>query len=163
MVFLIGLIATAIITRRVSISDNLVRALIYVSCAGGIGGIIYSMKCFRQYMGEGTFDLNETWWYILGPFISIILGAVSYLLILGGLLSIGNAGKVNYNEGIMLYSAVAFLAGFSSQRFTNKLSEIARVLFTERKDKIIEEENKAKNTQNNKKDKKARKKKTKKK
>jgi len=41
--------------------------------------------------------------------------------------------SINYERGIMFYSGIAFLAGFSFTQFANKLEELAKTLFAKSK------------------------------
>ena len=115
--------------------DELISSLIIISLSGGIGGIIYSIRGFYQSLGEGVFDFKWTWWYIFRPVISSVIGVFVYFLIVGGLLSMGDVSEVNYSKGLMFYSAIAFLAGFSFTQFANKLEELASTIFAKKGDK----------------------------
>jgi len=138
--FLFILIGITIITYysipiMPSFSDNkdpLIRSLIYISCAGGIGGIVYCIRGFYQHLFEKDFDNNSTWWYIFRPFLSVVMGVFVYFLIVGGLLSIGQIATADYSKSIMFYCAISFLAGFSFTQVSNKLEELASTLFAKK-------------------------------
>ncbi len=116
--------------------NRLIFSLIIIACSGGIGGTIYSIRGFYQNLGDGIFDFNKwIWWYIFRPVMSAIIGVFVYFLIVGGLLSIGNVSEINYSKGLMFYSAVSFLAGFSFTQFVNKLEDIASTLFAKKEDR----------------------------
>ena len=116
------------------IENSILRTLFYVGASGGIGGVVYSIRGFYQNLGRESFKANWIWWYIFRPLISIVIGIFLYFLVVGGLLSISNTPDVNYSKGVMLYCALAFLAGFSFTRFANKLNSLSDVLFS-KKDK----------------------------
>ena len=63
--------------------------------------------------------------------ISVIMGIFTYFFILGGLLVV-SAGSPGESANLMLYGSIAFLAGFSFSRFTDKLEEIATALFSKK-------------------------------
>jgi hypothetical protein len=114
-------------------SNKLIFSLIIIACSGGIGGTIYSIRGFYQNLGEGSFNFNNwVWWYIFRPVMSSVIGIFVYFLIIGGLLSIGDISEANYSRGLMFYSAIAFLAGFSFTQFANKLDEIASTIFAKK-------------------------------
>lgn len=64
----------------------MLRALLYIGSAGGIGGLFYSITGFHVHTAKGNFNEKFIWWYVLRPFLSIILGLIVYFLLLGGLL-----------------------------------------------------------------------------
>ncbi len=113
----------------------LIKTLIYVSCAGGLGGTIYCIKGYYWYKRAKNFSLAWAWWYIFRPFISAVIGAVFYLLIIGGLLSISSSTDVNYSKSRIFYCAVTFLAGFSFGKATAKLADLSSTLFASKEDK----------------------------
>lgn len=116
--------------------NKLIFSLILIACSGGIGGTLYSIRGFYQSLGQGIFDIEKwMWWYIFRPIMSAVIGIFVYFLIVGGLLSIGNVSDVNYSKGLMFYSAIAFLAGFSFTQFANKLEELASTIFAKNKER----------------------------
>ena len=133
---LLFFILIGILTYTYKFSNKLIFSLIIIACSGGIGGTIYSIRGFYKNLGEGTFSFdNWVWWYIFRPIVSAVIGIFVYFLIIGGLLIIGNLTEVNYSKGLIFYSALAFLAGFSFTQFANKLEEIASTIFTKKEDK----------------------------
>ena len=129
LTFLAILIAIPTYTYFSTVTDPLIRSLIYIGSSGGIGGTIYCIRGFYQNVGGNKFDLIWTWWYLFRPFISIVLGVFVYFFIVGGLLSLGSVSEVNYSKSVMFYCAVSFLAWFSFTQFANKLEELASTLF----------------------------------
>jgi len=112
------------------INDPLLKSLIYISCAGGLGGVVYLVRSFIKHIFEQNFRTDVFWWYIFRPFTSMIIGAISYFLIVGGLLSLGSVSSVDYEKSVMFYCGVSFLAGFSFTQFADKLEELAKTLFS---------------------------------
>jgi len=132
--WLLVLVAIPIIVFNSNINSSLLKSLVYVASAGGLGGVVYLVRSFYKHIFEGDFRTDVVWWYIFRPFLSVIIGVVSYLLLVGGLLSLGSVSNVNYEKAIMFYSGIAFLAGFSFTQFSNKLEELADTLFTKKKE-----------------------------
>lgn len=112
-----------------AISDALTRSLVYIACAGGLGGTVYLIRSFYRKIFEKSFRPDVFWWYLFRPFMGAIVGVVSYFLIVGGLLSIGSASSPDYAKSVMLYCGISFLAGFSFTQFADKIEEIAKTLF----------------------------------
>jgi hypothetical protein len=103
-----------------------VRLLLLVLAAGGLGSFIHTATSFGDYVGNETLSRSWLWWYILRPFIGMILAAIFYLAIRGGLLSPGtNAGSIN-PFGV---AALAGLVGMFSKQAADKLNEIFNTLF----------------------------------
>lgn len=131
---LIVLCVIPVIVFFSKIENDILRTLFYVGSSGGIGGAIFSIRGFYQNLGGETFKASWIWWYIFRPLISIVIGIFLYFLLVGGLLSISNTPDVTYSKGVMLYCALAFLAGFSFTRFADKLDSLSEVMFS-KKDK----------------------------
>jgi hypothetical protein len=90
---------------------------------GGLGGITYCLRgvylsaCVRK-----QWDVGWLPWYVLRPFVSLILGGVSFLFVKTGLLLLGSVPTVNGPPlGIW---ALAFIAGLNVDRFLAKIEEI---------------------------------------
>ena len=111
---------------------ELLNILVYIACSGGIGGTIYCIRGFYQNLGGNNFETNWTWWYIFRPIISAIIGIFAYFMIIGGLMSISNSPDVNYSKSVMFYCAVSFLAGFSFDKFVEKIDLISDTLFSKK-------------------------------
>ena len=79
-----------------------IRALIYISCSGGLGGIIYSIRGFYQNLVDDKYNFNWVWWFILRPIIMVI-GIFLYFLIVGGLMSLGAIQDVDFLRSIIFY------------------------------------------------------------
>ena len=91
------------------------------------------VRGFYQNLGGGTFDSKWIWWYIFRPPISVIAGVFVYFLIVGGLLSVGTVSEINYSKSVMLYCAIAFVAGFTFTKFVEKIEQITSKLFEVKK------------------------------
>ena len=111
-------------------NDSLIRSLIYIGSAGGLGGTVYCIRGFYQNAGTGSFSFNWVPWYIFRPFISIVTGIIIYFLLIGGLLTIGSVSKTNTSSSIMFYCSISYLAGFSFTQFYDKIDELTSTLFS---------------------------------
>ena len=111
--------------------------LVYIGCAGGLGGITYCMKSYsyNRARKDKDFDLVWTSWYIFRPFLSVVMGVFVYFFIEAGLMGAGADKGGDILKGIKFYLSVAFLAGFFMNEFISKLQEIAKVLFASKKEK----------------------------
>lgn len=134
LLWLISLVIFPMLVFSSGLDSVLLRSLIYVSSAGGLGGVVYLIRSFYKHIFEKDFRVDAVWWYLFRPFLSIIAGVIAYFLIVGGLLSIGSASFINYEKNIMFYCGIAFLAGFSFTQFSDKLEELAKTLFAKARD-----------------------------
>lgn len=103
-----------------------VRLLLLVMVAGGLGSLIHAATSFGDYVGNENFDESWSWWYVLRPFIGMVMAVIFYMAIRGGFLSTGTeAGSIN-PFGI---AALAGLVGMFSKQAGDKLDEIFNTLF----------------------------------
>ena len=103
-----------------------VRLVLVVMIAGGLGSFVHAATSFSDYVGNETLTSNWLWWYILRPFVGMMLAVIFYLAIRGGFLSAATeAGKIN-PFGI---TALAGLVGMFSKQATDKLDETFNTLF----------------------------------
>lgn len=70
----------------------------------------------------------EWWpWYLIRPFLSVLMGAVSFVVVNAGLLLIGaDEGVEDPSMGIFF---LAFIAGLNVDKFVSKLEEMAETLW----------------------------------
>jgi len=135
LLILFVLIIIAVVAYFFYSTDQLIRALIFVGCSGGIGGTIYSIRGFYQNLGERNFQLNWSWWYIFRPIISIVIGVFVYFLIAGGLISFGLISETDYSKGILFFCGISFLSGFSFTRVADKFENLSSILFSKKEKK----------------------------
>jgi hypothetical protein len=124
------LIAIAAATYFEHINDVLLKTVLYVGVAGGLGGVFYGIRGFIYHTSEDDFDPKWRWWYLYHPVTGFVLGILAYFLVVGGLLTLGSVSQVDYTKGVLLYCAIGFLAGFSAKKFNEKLDELASTLFS---------------------------------
>lgn len=109
-------------------STLVLKTILYVGISGGIGGAAYGIRGFLAHNEKGDFDSKWKFWYLFHPITGFIYGVAAYLLIVGGLLTVGTSSP-DYSKGILLYLAISFVAGFGSKKFNEKLDEIVSTLF----------------------------------
>jgi hypothetical protein len=119
IVYIAGLIFLAIVMGEKKSSEivpgfGIPYSIIIWGATGSLAAILY-----RFYTEKGRIKLSaEIRWLIARPIIGIIMGAVVYLALLGGLVFLGNttqSGEPNVNSKIEIYWIIAFLAGFSDK------------------------------------------------
>ncbi len=118
MIALFILIAVASATYFEHINDVLLKTVLYVGVAGGLGGVFYGINGFIYHIAEDDFDAKWEWWYLYHPITGFVLGVFAYFLIVGGLLTLGSVSQIDYTKGILLYCSISFIAGFSAKKFT---------------------------------------------
>jgi len=115
--------------------DNIVKLLIYVSCSGALGGLVYSIFGYTNHHKQKNFKPEYFWWYFFRPIIATILAVAAFFFVAGGLMTLSGieteplATKIYSQKTVMFYSALAFLTGYSTNSFIKKINEIAGVLF----------------------------------
>lgn len=91
---------------------------------GGLGGSIYCLRAvYINRSLKQAWDPNWTTWYFLRPFVSCLLGVVSYVFLKAGLLVL-NAKHEAPSEAYG-FLALAFIAGLNVDRFLNRIEETA--------------------------------------
>lgn len=101
---------------------------------GGIGGILgASMAMIKHYSKEQDFSARHTSWYIQSPFIGVAMGAIIFVIMSAGVISI-SAGVDTISSPFMIY-IVAGMAGYQHNVFTDLVKRMAKVLEVEDKEK----------------------------
>ena len=109
-----------------------VRLLLLVMLAGAIGSYVHATSSLVDYLGNRTLISSWVWWYLLRPFIGLMLALIFYFVFRGGFITAGvNAG----GEGAAAYinpfgvAALAGLVGMFSKVAADKLNEVFITLF----------------------------------
>ena len=98
---------------------------------GGLSGVLgVQLRAMINFIGvacyKNTLDVGRWWpWYFLRPLIGFVLGAVAVLTIEAGIFQAGE----NASGGTMWWVSIAFLAGFGSDEFTQRLRSLTQTLF----------------------------------
>lgn len=109
-------------------SDELTRTLVYITCAGGIGGSISALNAFSKHKALADFNLGYAWWFIFRPIGGLIIGVVVYVLLISNLLLLELPATASTPQTTLAYSVIAFLAGFAFRRVIIKLQEVFATL-----------------------------------
>jgi len=103
---------------------------ILVILAGALGSYIHAATSLTSFIGNKSFVVSWTWWYILRPFIGVAIAIVVYFILRAGFLTIGGDSKSISPYGIVAFAA---LAGMFSKNATDKLAELFDTLFQMKK------------------------------
>ena len=99
--------------------------------AGVIGSFLHAAQSLTSYVGNDTFKLSWSAWYIMRPWIGGILALAMAFAAQAGLVGAASAGNANVN-GIV---ALGLLGGWFSKTTTDKLQEVFSTLFKTDADK----------------------------
>ncbi|AGI24170.1 hypothetical protein H681_11500 [Pseudomonas sp. ATCC 13867] len=108
------------------------RLLAMVMVAGGLGSFVHVAKSFGDFVGNERFMASWIWWYVLKPFIGMILAVILYLIVRGGFLTVSASGEAS-NVNLHGLIGMACLAGMFAKQATDKLSELFDSLFRTRR------------------------------
>jgi hypothetical protein len=109
-----------------------VRLILLVLLVGAIGSYVHSASSIVDYLGNRTFISSWVWWYLLRPFIGMMLALIFYFVFRGGFITGGvnpsgeDAAKFINPFGI---AALAGLVGMFSKVASDKLNEVFSTLF----------------------------------
>ena len=159
--FVMGiLIVIAVATKLVIPSTwvpDLVKIILYLACAGGIGGATFSFYELVYHLGDGDFSLQFFWWFMIRPLIGAVYGTFVFFLVAGGLMTLSGANAPSLSnlfttQTAMFYLALAFLAGYAEEPVSLQLKAIAEALFKKPSDSDETVHNKQTASQKNNKD-----------
>jgi len=123
--------------EKVEIKEIDIKNFIFlVMLAGAAGSFIHSAGSFINFVGNKQLKVTWFWWYILRPFIGMVIAMLFFIIFRAGLLT---GTKVDENPYGFL--ALCALAGMFSDMATLKLKEIFEGLFgpkDNRKDKLTD-------------------------
>lgn len=108
------------------------RLLLLVLLAGAIGSYVHAASSFVDYLGNRTFISSWVWWYLLRPFIGMMLALLFYFVFRGGFITAGvNQGGDAAASFINPFgiAALAGLVGMFSKVAADKLNEVFTTLF----------------------------------
>jgi hypothetical protein len=133
-VWFIGLIAAIfligenIFKTEASVMISLAGSMIF----GGIGGIIgASMALIKHFSKDQDFSQQHTNWYLQSPFIGVAMGALIYVFLVAGIISI-SAGTNSLSSPLIIY-IMSGLAGYQHNVFTDLVKRMLKVLEVEKK------------------------------
>jgi hypothetical protein len=109
-----------------------VRLILLVMLVGAIGSYIHAASSFTDYLGNRTFVSSWVWWYLLRPFIGMLLALLFYFVFRGGFITAGVNSEVAPATAYINpfgIAAMAGLVGMFSKVAADKLSEVFLTLF----------------------------------
>jgi hypothetical protein len=93
---------------------------------GGLGGVIGAwLSLIKHITRDQDFDRQHTLWYINSPVMGIGVGAVIYLILRAGLLSLSGPTQ-EINSPLIIY-LLAWLAGYQQNVFTSLVKRMLKV------------------------------------
>lgn len=104
------------------------RLLLLVICAGALGSYVHTASSYTTYVGNRKFIASWTWWYLLRPFVGVVLALVVYFAIRGGFLLLVRVDKASDINPYGV-AAIAGLVGLFSKQASDKLNEVFSTLF----------------------------------
>lgn len=109
--------------------------------AGMVGSFLHSAQSLTSYIGNDTFKMSWTAWYILRPWIGGVLGLALAFTARAGLVGVAATGSDAVNVNGLV--TIGLLGGWFSKTTTDKLQEVFSTLFKtdadkERTDKLKE-------------------------
>jgi hypothetical protein len=92
---------------------------------GGLGGCVYCLRAvYMNCCVHKSWDNDWVIWYFIRPFVSLVLGGVSYLLIKAGLILIGSSLQSGGSQPGLW--TLTFLAGLNVDKFITKMEDIGQ-------------------------------------
>ena len=126
-------------------------AVIVMTLIGGaLGGCLYNFRGITKHMENRDFYPHYGLSYYLRPLSAALCGIFVFALVYGGVLTLtlGKSAAVLDHRSIVLYIAIALLAGYGSHEFLRKIKDLNRTLFalseSEREDDIRENRSRGK-------------------
>ena len=105
---------------------NEAKLMLLAALAGALGSLVHAMTSFATYIGNRSYVTSWNWWYILRPFIGMVLALISYFTIRGGFFTL-TADTTAVNQfGV---TALGGLAGMFSRQAIDKLKELFESIF----------------------------------
>jgi len=95
---------------------------------GFLGACVYSLYAIILHLSPEQEDFDKRWtgWYILRPILGAGLALIAYVLLRGGLLSIGsNVTNLNF----LGFTGFSFMVGLFTEQTMHKLNDLADAWF----------------------------------
>ena len=107
------------------VGDPLLVHCVYALCMGALGGCVNAGMALAKHIAAKDFKAEWNLWYFSKPPLAAILGLVSFILAKG----FGTAmGGMNVNNAFGI-AALAFVAGFATERVVHKVEDLSKTLF----------------------------------
>ncbi|MBL7804633.1 MAG: hypothetical protein JNL02_12905 [Saprospiraceae bacterium] len=107
--------------------------LFAITMAGGLGGTLCNLRGIFEFTRDnlGRFPRHLEMGFYLRPVSGVLCGLFTFFVstFFAGALAPGDGSGWRTLDGMFPYIGIAFLAGFASQEFMEKLKDTARTLF----------------------------------
>lgn len=112
------------------------KMLAYVFCFGGIGGTSYSIYGLYKHVAAADYDPAYLYWYLFRGPLGGVLGLIAYLMMQGGVLVFADQKELSGTPPSTFKTkaataSLAFLAGYATNQFSDKLKSLAQAFFGE--------------------------------
>ncbi len=127
LLLLLGLTITALLEAQQQWLAGSPELQLGVRCAmaGGFGGLTYCLRAvYLNASVRKSWDAAWVPWYFIRPFVSMIVGAVSYVFLKAGLFVLQSEHQPTASP--IGFLALAFIAGLNVDRFITKLEDLAQ-------------------------------------
>jgi len=127
LLLLVGLTVIALLEAQHQWLATSPELQLGVRCAiaGGFGGLTYCLRgVYLNASVRKSWDPAWVPWYFIRPFVSMIVGAVSYVFLKAGLFVLQSEHQPNASA--IGFLALAFIAGLNVDRFITKLEDLAQ-------------------------------------
>lgn len=106
-------------------SDSALLHGVYAVCWGCLGGCVNAGVAVAKHCADRDFDEAWDWWYLAKPPLGALMGVVVYVLSKGVGAFLGMQATTD-GFGV---AALAFVAGFATERVVRKIEELSKSLF----------------------------------
>jgi len=97
-------------------------------CLGGVMGALISLT--KHISGEQDFDRQHTMWYIISPMMGMGIGAVIFIILRVGLLSLTMGGSQQIASPMVIF-ILSWLGGYQHNVFTDIVKRLLKVFESE--------------------------------
>ncbi len=129
LLFITALIWAYVATRTSTqawITDNAFP--IRMSICGGVGGAIYLLRAiYLRSCVHNDWDGGWLPWYLIRPWVSLLCGFVSYILLSAGLIIL-DSSRIEEAADYGFY-VLALLVGLNVDRFLVRIEEVGQSVF----------------------------------
>lgn len=116
------MLAEQLFAPQFSYTTYLIGSMIWGGIGGTIGALLPLIKHFSEYQ---DFSKQHTWWYYASPFLGTAMGAIIYLFVSTGALSIVESKNISFPMIIYIFAG---LSGYQHNIFTNLVKRMLKTL-----------------------------------